>query len=881
MPEADFFASLPRLGQKPNFVTPLPSDTQLHTWSLLPLQELYQHFHGQAEGLSEEEAVHRLSKYGPNQIAQERIPRWYVQLFQAFRNPFVAMLGVIAGVSLFQNRETTFMIGVMVLISVLLRFSQERRSTIAAARLKELVRITATVVRKDAHGQANAKEVPVEDLVPGDIIKLAAGDLIPADVRLLKSKDLSVSQSALTGEALPVEKEATAALPTSANVLELPSLCFLGTHVLSGTATALVLATGAQTYLGSLAHHLVGRRSPTSFDRNLEQLGRVIVGLTVTMAVLVLLINGFGKYDALGKHNWSQAFLFALSVAVGLTPEMLPMIVSAVLALGSLAMARKRVIVKRLYAIQNLGAMDVLCTDKTGTLTEDKVLLSKHCNVGGEEDEDVFCYAYLNSLHQTNLKNLLDQAILDHQTLPIEDSKKIDEIPFDFSRRMMSVVLEVAGKRMLLAKGAPQEVLSHCSGFERDGTLAPIDSSAMPQLQAEIDQLHNKGFRVLSVAYKEVPRTQEIFSTKDENNLVLKGHVAFLDPPKETAAAAISALIQYGLQVKVLTGDNDIITRRVCTEVGIAVERVLVGSEIDQCNDAELQHRVDQTSVFARLTPAHKERIIQLLRKQGHVVGYLGDGINDAPALRAADVGISVNNAVDIAKESADVILLEKNLLVLQEGVLEGRKVFGNILKYIRMGLSSNFGNMLSVLGASLLFPFLPMMPIQLLVQNLLYDFSQSTIPLDHVDEETLRKPRKWSLDKLLRFVFVLGPVSSLFDYVLFGLMYFVFSATTLQKQSLFQTGWFVEGFLSQTLIVHFIRTRRIPFFQSRAAWPLTLTTCAIALVGLLLPFTPLGPHLHFVPLPGRYFFYLGGILLGYMLLTQGVKSWYAKRFGY
>lgn len=825
-------------------------------------------------GLDEEEAARRAEVYGPNRVAHEEVPRALTQLYHSIRNPFVLLLSVIASVSLATgDREAALIIAVMVTLSVALRFFQERRSVVAAAKLRALVRVTATVVRREGE-----REVSIDALVPGDIVRLSAGDMVPADVRILSAKDLFVSQSVLTGEALPVEKQP--APQPGANALDAPNLAFLGTNVISGAATAVVVATGAHTYLGSLSRSVIGARAPTSFEAGVRSVSFLLIRITIVMAVLVFVINGFSK------HDWSEAFLFALSVAVGLTPEMLPMVVSGTLALGSLSMARRKVIVKRQSSIQELGAMTVLCTDKTGTLTRDEVVVIRCCDVAGEEDsEAVFRHAYFNSYFQTGLKNLMDRAVLAYKQVSLDRVAKVDEIPFDFSRRMMSVVVDVdttSGRhRRLVTKGAPPEVLARCSRFVLDGAIHPIEELLLPELRREIQKLNEVGFRVLAVAYKDVDAKRETFARDDENDLVLLGYVAFLDPPKETSAEAIAALQQHGITVKVLTGDNEVVARTICEQVGLSVDDLVTGAEVERMDDEALRDVARLSSVFARLTPSHKERVIRALRADGHVVGFLGDGINDAPALRAADVGISVNNAVDIAKESADIILLEKSLLVLEDGVIEGRRVFGNIQKYIRMGLSSNFGNMFSVLGASIVLPFLPMLPIQILVQNLLYDISQMAIPFDRVDDDYLKAPRGWRIKHLARFMFFIGPISSIFDYTTFALMWFVFAANTVGRQHIFQTGWFIEGLLSQTLIVHMIRTRQVPFLRSRAGWPLMLATAAVMAAGIIIPFTPLGATLGLVALPARYFGWLALTLLAYFLVTQVVKSWFARRFGF
>ena len=734
-----------------------------------------------------------------------------------------------------------------------------------------MIHVTATVVRDGA-----AKEMPLRDLVPGDIIKLAAGDMIPGDVRLLSSKDLFVSQGSLTGESLPVEKFHDPETKEESSPTELKNICFMGTSVESGTATAAVVTTGVQTYLGSMARSITGERAQTSFDQGLNRFTWLMMQFMAVMVPLVFLINGFTK------HDWKGAFFFAMAVAVGLTPEMLPMIVSVCLSKGALAMSRKKVIVKRLNSIQNFGGMDVLCTDKTGTLTEDRVVLMRHCNVAGRETDDVLLDGYLISYFQTGLKNLLDRAILDspdfHGKTVVEKYKKLDEIPFDFTRRMMSVLVEdPEGKAILLTKGAPEEVFLRCSHFELDGKLSAMDPDLMVGLKQEYDSLSNDGFRVLAVATKELPGKQ-ICAKDDERELVLRGYVAFLDPPKDTAARALAALHKHGVAVKILTGDNHLISRKVCKDVGLSADPMLLGGDVEKMSDAELAEAAEKAALFARLSPAHKERVIRVLRGKGHVVGFMGDGINDAPALRAADVGISVDTATDIAKESADLILLEKDLMVLEGGVIEGRKVFANIVKYIRMGASSNFGNMFSVLGASAFLPFLPMAPIQVLTNNLLYDFSQVPIPADAVDEEQVARPRPWNIGEIKRFILFIGPISSIFDYTTFFVMLWIFNCWDPSRASLFQTGWFVESLMTQTLIIHVIRTNKIPFLQSRASWPLTVTTLSIMAFGMWLPYSPLASALGFTHLPRMYWPILMLTLLGYVGLTQIIKVWLLRK---
>jgi Mg2+-importing ATPase len=823
-------------------------------------------------GLTQADAEERVRSTGPNEIAQERKQGWIVRVLKIIRNPLVILLSSLSAISFFTGdmRAGSVMVG-MVALSVGLRFWQEARADSAAEKLKAMIHVTATVVR-----DGTAKEIPLRDLVPGDIIKLAAGDMIPGDVRLLSSKDVFVTQGSLTGESLPVEKFHDPETKGEASPTELKNTCFMGTSVESGTATAAVVATGAQTYLGSMAHSITGERALTSFDHGLNRFTWLMMKFMVVMVPLVFFINGFTK------HDWKGAFFFALAVAVGLTPEMLPMIVSVCLSNGALAMSRKKVIVKRLNSIQNFGGMDVLCTDKTGTLTEDRVVLMRHCNVAGRETEDVLMNGYLISYFQTGLKNLLDRAILDstdfHGKAMVEKYKKLDELPFDFTRRMMSVmVADPEGKAILLTKGAPEDVFHRCSQFELDGKLSPMEPDLMVGLKAEYDSLSNDGFRVLAVATKDLSGKQ-VCAKEDERELVLRGYVAFLDPPKDTAARAIAALAKHGVAVKILTGDNHLISRKVCKDVGLLADPMLLGGDAEKMTDAELAEAAEKATLFARLSPADKERVIRVLRGNGHVVGFMGDGINDAPALRAADVGISVDTATDIAKESADLILLEKDLMVLEGGVIEGRKVFANIVKYIRMGASSNFGNMFSVLGASAFLRFLPMAPIQVLTNNLLYDFSQVPIPADSVDEEQVARPRPWDIGEIRRFILYIGPISSIFDYTTFFVMLWIFRCWDPSRASLFQTGWFVESLMTQTLIIHVIRTNKIPFLQSRASWALTATTAAIMAVGMWLPYSPLASALGFTHLPRLYWPILMLTLLSYMGLTQIVKMWLLRR---
>ncbi len=850
-----------------------------------------------ADGLTPAQVHKKQKLFGLNEIEHEKAPAWYRQLIMAFINPFTAVLIILATISFVMdvllttsgNRDykTVIVISVMVLMSSLLRFWQEYSSNCAAEQLKSMVKTTTTVLRK---GKGETK-IEIKAIVPGDIALLSAGDMIPADCRVIHSKDLFVSQAMLTGESLPMEKRESAIKNTEKkSPLELDNICFMGTNVVSGTAKVIAVTTGNLTYLGSIGKAITGKRAETSFDKGVNKVSWLLIRFMLVMVPLVFFINGFTK------GNWLEALLFGISVAVGLTPEMLPMIVTANLAKGAVNMSKRKVIVKRLNAIQNIGAMDILCTDKTGTLTMDKIVLERHLNIFGDDDDEVLKWAYLNSFHQTGLKNLLDVAVLErtevvNSDLNIDEAyKKIDEIPFDFQRRRMSVILEKKnGKHLLICKGAVEEMLDICShafdpGEDRqlqieNDKIVPMDGNIRNTILNTSKKLNEDGLRVLLIAVKEYEERPLTYSIADENNLVLTGFIGFLDPAKPTAKPAIIGLQKLGINIKVLTGDNEIVTKKICRDVGIPIQHVLLGNAVEQMNDIELTQKIDETSIFAKLSPLQKSRIVKLLQAKGHTVGFMGDGINDATALRDADVGISVDTAVDIAKESADIILLEKDLMVLRKGVIYGRRTFGNIIKYIKMTASSNFGNMFSVIGASAFFPFLPMLPIQLLVQNLLYDVSQISIPWDSMDREFLEQPQKWDAGGISRFMLFIGPISSIFDYVTFALMFFLFKANTPEHQGLFQSGWFVEGLLSQTLIVHMIRTRKIPFIQSWATAPVVALTSLVMVIGILIPFSPFATALKMEPLPIGYFPWLLGILLGYCLLTQLMKLWFIKRF--
>lgn len=844
-------------------------------------------------GLSEEEAKRRIDQFGRNEVAHEKPPAWYVQLLLSFNNPFIFVLLVLGVLSFFTDDiKGSIVVTVMVVLSATIRFFQEFRSQKAAEKLKDMVRTTATVYRIDESSSLSDgkvgindsmfQEIPIEELVPGDVIKLSAGDIVPADVRIVSAKDLFVNQSSLTGEALPVEKFENWSQEehkvTDFHPLEMENLCFMGTNIVSGSAKAVVVSTGSATNFGSLAKNIVGKRPETSFDRGVNKVSGLLIKFMLFMAPVVFLINGITK-------GWTAAFFFAIAVAVGLIPEMLPMIVTANLARGAVKMSQKKVIVKQLNAIQNLGAMDVLCTDKTGTLTEDRVVLVRYLDPSGLKSNSVLQMAYLNSFYQTGLKNLIDKAVIerteqDHQ-FDTAGYEKIDEIPFDFARRRMSVIVRDAdGVELMVCKGAVEEILSLCVEADMNDEVHKLTKERKYQITQVSRQLNEEGMRVIAVAYKKERHSHDkTYSVADESGMILAGYIGFLDPPKPSAASAIRKLGKHGVAVKILTGDNEIVTRKVCKEVGLNIGKPVLGYEIDAQDDKTLCDLAEKTTVFAKLNPMQKSRIIHALHMKDHTIGYMGDGINDAVALRHADVGISVDTATDIAKESSDIILLEKSLDVLEEGIIEGRTTFGNILKYIKMTASSNFGNVFSVLVASAFIPFLPMLAIQLLTQNLLYDLSQLSLPWDKMDKEFLEKPRKWDTSNLQMFIICIGPISSIFDITTFIVMWHVFGANTPASQSLFQSGWFVEGLLTQTLIVHMIRTQKIPFVQSTASVPVVLLTALIMAIGIYLPFSPLSGALGLQGLPLGYFPWLAATLITYAVLTQFLKKQYIRRF--
>jgi Mg2+-importing ATPase len=848
----------------------------------VPQAKVLEALESSAGGLSTGEAEQRLGEYGLNELSHLKHLSFFADLIQRFSSPLVVQLLVIAIVSaLTGDMVSACIVAVMIVLSVGLAAILDRKSNRAVEALGKRVQSRTLVLR-----DGEECEVRISRVVPGDIVLLYAGSVVPADLILISAKDFFVGESALTGEAMPVEKTAGTATAEVHTALGLGNACFLGTSVNSGTARGVVVNTGIRTLFGAISESLSGQREETSFDTGIRDFTWLMIRFMVVMVCAVYMIVGLTKGD------WLAALLFGLSVAVGLTPEMLPMIVTVNLAKGALTMAKKKVIVKRLPSIQNFGAIDILCTDKTGTLTQDRVVLERHVDLTGHTSEEVLNYAYLNSYFQTGLRNLIDRAVLEFADLAVEQHcRLVDELPFDFQRRRMSVVVDYEEDHVLVCKGAVEEIYGCCSHYQLDEEVYPLIDLLRADLFEEVDRLNRDGFRVLGIAYREFPRSKTSFNVKDESRLILLGYIAFFDPPKVSASEALTLLTAAGVRLKVLTGDNGLVTEKICNDVGLKVDRIVTGGEMARLDPEQFAAVVSENDVFVKLSPDQKELVVRELRRQGHVVGFIGDGINDAPALKAADVGISVDSAVDVAKEAADIVLLEKSLLVLEEGIMEGRRVFANIIKYIRMGASSNFGNMFSVVGASYLFPFLPMQPVQVLANNLLYDFSQTGIPTDNVDEELIQRPLKWNIDNIKRFMIFVGPISSIFDYATFALMWFFFkcnvfldpSAGMAQREAaekLFQTGWFVESLLTQTLIVHIIRTRKVPVFGSQASFQMTITTLAVMCVGAWLPYSPFASLLGLVPLPPVYWLWIGGFMASYALLTCGVKNWFFNRFG-
>ncbi len=918
-------ASAPGPGKE--FARLAPGQNASEAWLLqaakLGAPELLEKLQVSPAGLSWTAARERLDEYGHNVAVPHKLAPWPRVLWRAFCNPFNYILLFLAIISWLTADpgdpaagdpgdprflgvpDDALLMFTMIAVSTILRFWQEYRSQVKADVLRKMVRNLATVYRTENEGEERqpdsmdpaASEILMQDIAPGDIVKLSAGDMIPAECRLLESRDLFVSQSALTGEAMPVEKDARQGGNEGGEgaLLQTPNLCFMGSSVVSGTAKAVVLATGPSTQMGALASKLVEQRPLTSFDIGVNKVSMLLIKFMVVMVPIVILINGLttkgGSDETLAKH-WLEAGMFGVAVAVGLVPEMLPMIVNTNLARGAVAMAREKVVVKRINAIQNFGAMDVLCTDKTGTLTQDRVALIKHLDVHGEERAEVLEKAYLNSLYQSGLKNLIDRAVIDHARLfpAMQDAAqayaRIDELPFDFFRRRMSVVIKPtngSGPTLLVCKGAVDEMLEICSHVVEDGRVAPLSDETVACLRQLRDDNNNDGLRLVGVAYKEVTKAAGEYKIADESDLTFSGYIAFLDPAKDSAPEALRLLRSHGVAVIILTGDNALVARKVCHDVELEVEGVVVGEELKAWTPQDWKERIEHTTIFAKLTPSQKADVVRALKKNGHTVGFMGDGINDSLALREADVGISVDTGVDIAKEAADIILLEKSLLVLERGVIWGRITYGNIIKYIKMAASSNFGNVFSMLVASAFLPFYPMLPVQILLQNLFYDISQIAIPWDRMDEDWLKIPRRWAPGSIARYMVCIGPISSIFDITTFLGMWYLFGVglnpADEHNISLFQSAWFVEGLITQTLIVHMIRTEKIPFVQSRASTPVILLTLSVIAAGCYLPFSPMAKAIRMVALPPAYWPLLAATIFGYCVLTQIGKHYYIKKF--
>ena len=850
--------------------------SEIRNLALGELPSLYLDLNSSSQGLSIEQWQHNYQKYGPNILAMEKREWAVIRFLRLFFSPLSILLITLSLASYFTGESKgAVLIALMVFLSATLTFIQEYKSNNAAKKLKALVSTKVLVCRAGLE-----VEVDLDQVVPGDIVRLTVGDLIPADVRIISSKDLYINQASLTGESLPTEKSHICLDNSAASSFDWSNLAYMGSHVVSGMGDALVLKTGNSSFFGEIARETTAQIKKSSFDQGITQFTWLMIRIMVFMIPAVFLINGFVK------GNWLEAALFAIAVGVGLAPEMLPMLVTVNLAKGAISLSKKKVIVKRLNAVQNLGAMNILCTDKTGTLTQNEIILEKHIDVQGNDSVKVLEYAYLNSHYQTGLKNLMDVAILKHidvhEKLHDDNSyQKIDEIPFDFQRRRLSVVLRKNNQQdLLICKGAVEEILDCCQFAQVGDEQVPLTTLDRVGLERVVSNLNNDGFRVIAVAVREAAKSERVYSPADESDLTLIGYIAFLDPPKESAKQAIAALQQCGVEIKILTGDNELITRKICHEVGLPINQVVLGSEMEDMSDDQLALKASTTQIFAKMTPQHKARVIRVLQMQGHVVGYLGDGINDGPGLKAADVSISVDSAVDIAKESADIILLEKSLMILYEGAIEGRRVFGNIMKYLKMSASSNFGNMFSMLGASALLPFLPMAPVQILLNNMLYDLSQTAVPTDSIDPEYLQNPREWNVKGLARYIFCIGPISSIFDYLTFGFLWFMLNANNVGMSPLFQTGWFVESLLSQTLVVYIIRTGKIPFKDSRPSLPLVLTTMLICIAGIILPYTILGQQFQMTSMSSEYWYGLAFLLPCYLLLTQLVKMWFVKKWG-
>jgi Mg2+-importing ATPase len=846
----------------------------------LPAIEVLSRLGTSPQGLSSEEATGRLDVYGTNELARKQKRAGIISLLLHFKSPLIIILLIAASIAGALGDLSDFsIIFVIVIISVSIDHYQESKAENAAELLKEKVSTTATLFRDN-----KKQEIKLSQIVPGDIVSLSAGDIAPADARIISAKDFFINQSSLTGESFPVEKNSnpiTFLDLSSASITEWNNYLFMGTSVVSGSANAVVVKTGGMTEYGKIAKKLVAKPPETEFERGIKGFSYLVMQITFILIIFVFLVN------ALFRHGLVESLLFAAALAVGLTPELLPMIITMNLSRGAINMSRKGVIVKHLPSIENFGSMNVLCTDKTGTLTENQITLVLHVDWEGHDDDKVLLYSYLNSYYQTGLKSPLDEAILVYKETAIVGFQKIDEVPFDFVRRRVSVIVEKDKQRFLIAKGAPEEILKVSDYCEIGGMVYDISEDLRKKIEQKYFDLSSEGLRVLGVAYKKLREEKTTYSVNEENSTVFLGFVAFLDPPKQTAKESLSLLAKEGIELKILTGDNELVTRKICEQLGFEIKGVVLGADIAQMHDDALARVVEEANVFARVNPVQKDRIINLLKDNGHVVGFMGDGINDAPSIKTSDVGVSVNNAVDVAKESADIILLENDLTVLAQGVQEGRKTFANTMKYVMMGISSNFGNMFSVAGASLFLPFLPMLPVQILLNNLLYTLSQATITSDNVDEEYVERPKRWDISFIRNFMVVEGPISSIFDYLTFFLMLFVFVpmlpafVPDLQRQHLFQTAWFVESLCTQTLVVFVIRTRKTPFYKSRPGKYLVFSCLAVVATALIMPYTVVGTIFNFVPPPSAFYAVLALMIVAYLFLAEVVKKWFYKRFAF
>jgi Mg2+-importing ATPase len=834
----------------------------------MPMDELYAKFNTSDSGLTSEAAEKSLEIYGPNEIVRQKKRSTVIHFFGHFANPLILILlfaGTVTG--FLGEMPNTIIIYAIVFMSVILEFYQESRAQKAAEELKQKVSTTATVLRDGAR-----REIKLSLVVPGDVIHLMGGDLVPADARVISAKDFFLDQSALTGEAFPLEKTQSTPQGTGAVAMtEWNDYLFMGTSVVSGSATALVLKTGSSTEFGAIAKTLTMRRPATEFEKGLKRFGYLILQVTIVLVTFVFIML------AIFRQSFLQSLLFAVALAVGLTPELLPMILTVNLSKGAQEMSKKKVIVKQLASIQNFGNMDVLCTDKTGTLTENRVALILHIDIEGKDDDKVLLYSYTNSFFQTGLKSPLDEAILEFGTLNISEFRKVDEVPFDFSRRRVSVVVDSLGERFLITKGAPEEILKVCMQYEHEEMILDIHAETKSKIDQKYLELSAKGFRVLAIAYKRLKVVKTVYAVSDETDMVFLGFIAFIDPPKASARNSLDLMKKAGIEIKIVTGDNELVTRNVCQQLDFEIKGVVLGQDIFNMNDDALARVVEGANIFARVNPAQKNRIITALKSNNHVVGFMGDGINDSPSMRFSDVSISVNNAVDVAKESADIILLEKDLGVLSDGVFEGRKTFGNTMKYVLMAISSNFGNMFSAAVASLFLPFLPMLPIQILLNNFMYDASELAITTDNVDSAYVENPKRLDISYIRRFMLLFGPISSIFDFLTFLIMLYVFNAWN--NSSLFQTAWFVESLSTQTLIIFVIRTRKSPFWRSSPGNLLIISSFTIVAAAILIPYTIIGAWFDLIALPPSFYLFLVGFTVTYLLLVEIMKRWFYKKY--